>query len=244
MTARTSVSAPLRSAFFPLSRSASSTTGSPPGRPPPVRSTAQDPASSAPSTPPQQDFLDLNNLPTSPSVRTSRPPSPSPTQASNADPNLESSINQLHISSAGSDATGPATVSSPAAMSAKYKPTDRSYHPHVIRPTAGSLTALQLHRLLTLHALGRGEGWAEVGRLAERFGVEEAKVRRLVGNVAVARLFEVGGGGRNEAPETVGVKDAADVPLGKQVRVQGHHLVQHLHTLEEERSRGGQKSSA
>ena len=153
-----------------------------------------------------------------------------------------SSIDQLDISTTPNSITGPATISSPTAMMARYKPSDRRFSPLVITPTRGSLTTLQLHRLLTMYAVGGG-GEGEVAQLANRFEVDEGKVRALVGTVAVARLYEVGGGagsGEETEVEVFGVRDKEAVPQGRSVQVQGHHLVQHL--VRHEQRRGGGNS--
>ena len=192
-----------------------------------------------------QDFLDPNNPPTEVSTRRPRPPStssPSPFDDP-SDPDLISSIDQLSITTGRTGATGPATISSPAALTARYKPTDRTYSPLVITPTRGSLTTLQLHRLLTMYAVG-GENEREVSRLASRFEVDEGKVRRLVESLSVARLFEVGGGagsGDGKEVEMVGVRRGRDIPQGKDVRVQGQHLVQHLLKHEERKGSAGSR---
>ena len=213
------------------------------------RAPAPDPqeeaAQSSDAPPAQQDFLDVHNLPTEPSARPQRP-SRDPTSPAYApsDPTLLSNINELTITSSASSITGPATIGHSPAMTARYRPTDRSFSPSVVTPTRGSLTTLQLHRLLSLHAVERGEGVGGVGHLAESFGVDEGAVGRLVASMAVARLFVIGGAagsGAESEVETVGVRDVNNVPRGKEARVQGHHLVQHLQRYEE-RKRGGQQT--
>ena len=154
---------------------------------------------------------------------------------------MVSAINQLTIEGVRNEsATGPATIHNKP-LHAKYKPTSRKAINHHITTRQGSLTTLQLHRLLSLYALTGGSDVAQqqevAARLAGRFGVDVGKVEQLVQAMAAGRVY-------NDTAERGGV-DAVDngedkcavwreeeVPPGKHAVVQGAHLVTHLQAWE------------
>ena len=161
-----------------------------------------------------------------------------------------SAINQLTIEGLRNEsATGPATINNKP-MHAKYKPTSRKATTLHITPTHGTLTTLQLHRLLSLYALTAGTDAAQqqnvAERLAGRFGVDAGKVEQLVQAMAVGRVYDeaAGGGGVNPSDiekDKCAVWKENEVPPNRRAVVQGAHLVTHLQAWEREKGSGRQQ---
>ena len=163
---------------------------------------------------------------------------------------MVSAINQLTIEGLRNEsATGPATINTKP-LHAKYKPTSRKAATHRITPTTGTLTTLQLHRLLSLYAVAGGSEVREqqrvVERLAGRFGVDVGKVEQLVQAMAVGRVYDEAAGRGGANPGELGedkyaVWRADEVPPGRRVVVQGAHLVNHLQAWERDNGGSGKQ---
>ena len=251
------------SSFSSSSSSSSSQLPPPPPAQPAVTASTHS-STSSPVPPPQQEMFDRSaaeaaatsaaSAPTTPSRRSSQPPGYSPPSSSSSssspadpdasasdpeqsafDPELIDSINQLTISTdAAADAAGTETISHKP-LAARYKPQSRSATVSSITPSPHSLTTLQLHRLLTLHAMDSRRWTAEV--LAQRFGLRTEAVRRLLFSLAASRLVELGRAGDTGNAEIVAVRDSTGAPPGSRVSVQGQHLAQHLQDMEDSNQR-------